>query len=62
MVEITMGGWGNSTIYRVLLAFCFYCVAAVVVMQLVYSLEYSTIIRGSFRGISGVPLHLKVFY
>ena len=26
MVEITMGGWGNSTIYRVILAFCFYCV------------------------------------
>ena len=26
MVEITMGGWGNSFIYRVILSFCFYCV------------------------------------
>ena len=23
MVEITMGGWGNSPIYRVILTFCF---------------------------------------
>ena len=26
MVEITMGGWGNSPIYRVIITFCFYCV------------------------------------
>ena len=24
MVEITMGGWGNLPIYRVILTFCFY--------------------------------------
>ena len=32
MVEITMRGWGNSTIYRVILAFCFYCVVLTTVM------------------------------
>ena len=30
MVEITMRGWGNSTIYRVILSFCFYCEEGVI--------------------------------